>query len=647
MSIDQRSEAPRTNRRLPAAVLWDMDGTLVDTEPYWFQVERQLVESYGGEWPEHQAKAVVGFDLLDAAEYIREHGGVPLEPREIVDIMLDGVIARLRENIPWRPGVRRLLRDLNEAGVPCALVTMSWRRFVDPVVSALPAGTFDAVITGDEVPAGHGKPNATPYLMGAGLCGADPRDCVAIEDSPTGVRSARAAGCRVLGVPNVRSLDAMDGLTIVDSLRGVTIENLAELPEAKPLDTGDRRGFGTGFGFGNDRRLLVIVGCVVVALLLLYFAVFRGGDEEQPPPLPPGAIPTDVWAPYWTLEESLPTLDARLQQTRQVSPFWFGTRSATEIVVDENTPTEAADEFVEEARDSVALFVPSIRDEMPAGAMAAVLADPAARQDHIDTILDFADEIGADGIDLDYEQFAFSDGRETWATTSPNWVTFIQELSTALHDDGRTLTVSIPSIYDPDVTGGDQGYWVYAHGTIAEYVDAIRIMAYDFSVPDPGPIAPLAWVAQAIDGVSKAVPQQYHDKLVLGVPAYGTNWVVSTNGTCPATAEGKTTVNTRNVLELAQLRGATPVYDPTVGEWTFTYDLTVDDGTTSCVQSRVVHWVDSEGAAARADMARRAGWGGVALWALGYDDDELWNALMTATRAPISASTESTVKPTQ
>jgi spore germination protein YaaH len=178
---------------------------------------------------------------------------------------------------------------------------------------------------------------------------------------------------------------------------------------------------------------------------------------------------------------------------------------------------------------------------------------------------------------------------------------------------------------------------VYAPGTIAEYVDAIRIMAYDFSVAEPGPIAPLAWVQQAVDGVSMAVPEQYHGKLVLGVPAYGANWVTSTTGTCPAGAEGKTTVNTRNVLELSARRGATPVYDQTTGEWSFTYDLSVGDTVTSCVQSREVHWVDSEGAAARAEIARRAGWGGVALWALGYDDDETWQSLLNATRNPMSA----------
>ena len=618
----------RTLSQAPAAVLWDMDGTLVDTEPYWMEAERELVEAYGGEWPEEHAKAVVGFDLLDSADYIREHGGVPLEPEAIVDHLLDGVIARLRGNIPWRPGARRLLRELNHAGVPCALVTMSWRRMVDPVVAALAPGSFEAVITGDEGPSGHGKPKPTPYLMAADLCDADPRDCVAIEDSPTGVRSARSAGCRVLGVPNVRSLDGLRGLTIVDSLRDVTMEDLATLPEAQPVPPDETRR-------GLDRRHVVLGGLAVVALLLALLAVLRrdGGDEQLV--LPPGAIPIDVWAPYWTLTESLPSADSRLSQVREVSPFWYGARSATEIAVDENAPADAAEEFVDEARDSVASFVPSIRDEMDAGGMAAVIADPATRQLHVDTILEFADDVGADGIDLDYEQFAFSDGDATWATTSPHWVTFVRELAEALHDEGRTLTVSIPPVYDPAVAGGS-GYWVYAHGTIAEHVDAIRIMAYDYSVAEPGPIAPLAWVAQAVDGVSKAVPEEYHDKLVLGVPAYGANWVTATTGTCPAGAEGKTTVNTRNVLDLSAKRGATPVYDQTTGEWSFTYDLTVGDTATSCVQSRQVHWVDSEGAAARAEIARRAGWAGVALWALGYDDDETWQSLLNATRNPIT-----------
>ncbi len=184
--------------------------------------------------------------------------------------MLDGVIARLRQRIPWRPGARRLLRELNDAGVPCALVTMSWRRFVDPIVAALPPGTFDAVITGDEVPAGQGKPNPTPYLMGAGFCAADPRDCVAIEDSPTGVRSARDAGCRVLGVPNVRS---SSGLEWVDDRRLAARRHDSRTsrhcPRRRHRPTSRRQRT-------HDRRLLVLGGLAVVAVLALAFAAAPG-----------------------------------------------------------------------------------------------------------------------------------------------------------------------------------------------------------------------------------------------------------------------------------------------------------------------------------------------------------------------------------
>jgi spore germination protein YaaH len=191
-------------------------------------------------------------------------------------------------------------------------------------------------------------------------------------------------------------------------------------------------------------------------------------------------------------------------------------------------------------------------------------------------------------------------------------------------------------VYDVATTG-DRGYWVYDHGAIAEYVDALRIMAYDFSTAEPGPIAPLAWVQQVIDGVSLAVPEQYHDKLVLGVPAYGSNWVVTTIGTCPPSAEGRTTITTRSALDLAARRAGTPAYDPVTGEWSFTYSLVVTEGAVSCTQSRVAQWVDSEGIAARVELARRAGWGGVSLWALGYDDDEAWQALVTAARQPLPA----------
>ena len=182
---------------------------------------------------------------------------------------------------------------------------------------------------------------------------------------------------------------------------------------------------------------------------------------------------------------------------------------------------------------------------------------------------------------------------------------------------------------------------MYDHGAIAEHVDAIRIMAYDFSVAEPGPIAPLAWVQRrGRRHLDTRCPPEYHDKLVLGVPSYGTNWAVSTVGECPSTAEGRTERDCPNGG--ASWRPAAAAYrriDAATGEWSFAYSLTVDDGTISCVQNRKVHWVDAEGAAARVEIARRAGWGGVALWALGYEDDEVWQAIVTASRTPLTATT--------
>ena len=201
--------------------------------------------------------------------------------------------------------------------------------------------------------------------------------------------------------------------------------------------------------------------------------------------------------------------------------------------------------------------------------------------------------VDADGIDLDYEQFAFADGRETWAATRPNWVAFVTELADALHADGRTLTVSIPPVYDADETG-DSGYWVYDHGAIAEVRRRIRIMAYDYSIAEPGPIAPLAWVEQAVEGAKKAVADD--SKLVLGVPMYGYNWVIATVGTCPPTAEGRTGVTTRSVDDLIARRRRDAGPRRGVGEWSFTYDLEVTDGTTTCTQTREVHYVDADGA---------------------------------------------------
>lgn len=212
---------------LPRAVLWDMDGTLVDTEPYWMECEFALAEKYDGTWSHEHGLAIVGGDLIDSATYMREHMGIDRTPLQIVEELLDGVVQMVEQEVPWRPGARELLGALREHEIPCALVTMSWRRFVEPVVRALPEGSFDVLVCGDEV--SRGKPHPEPYLRAAELVGHAPEDTLAIEDSPKGAASAAAAGCRVLVVPSHVTVPTGERRVQRETLVGLRPRDLAGL----------------------------------------------------------------------------------------------------------------------------------------------------------------------------------------------------------------------------------------------------------------------------------------------------------------------------------------------------------------------------------------------------------------------------------
>jgi HAD superfamily hydrolase (TIGR01509 family) len=222
---------PRPGLPGVAAVLWDMDGTLVDTEPYWIESEFEIIEEHGGTWSHEHAMNLVGNDLLDSGRYIHEHAGIDLEPSEIVEQLLDRVMARVGRTVPWRPGAAELLADLRGRGVRCALVTMSYRRFVAPILSSLPEGSFEVVVTGDTV--SQGKPHPEPYLKAAAILGVDPAATVAIEDSNTGARSAESAGCTVLVVENHVPVLPGERRVFAETLAGMTADDLpAPLPWA-------------------------------------------------------------------------------------------------------------------------------------------------------------------------------------------------------------------------------------------------------------------------------------------------------------------------------------------------------------------------------------------------------------------------------
>jgi HAD superfamily hydrolase (TIGR01509 family) len=235
LSSDLTDDPSATAAASLAAVLWDMDGTLVDTEPYWLAAERDLVEGAGATWNPAILPHMIGQALEHSAVLLQEWFGLTMPALEIVDTLIDSVITRMAdEGVPWRPGARELLVGVVDAGVPCALVTMSWQRMVDVVLEQLPAGTFATVVTGDAVT--RGKPHPEPYLTAAARLGVDVRRCVAIEDSTPGVASAEAAGARVLAVEAHVPLPPAPGRSRMTTLAGVGVADLARIADGLVVD---------------------------------------------------------------------------------------------------------------------------------------------------------------------------------------------------------------------------------------------------------------------------------------------------------------------------------------------------------------------------------------------------------------------------
>jgi HAD superfamily hydrolase (TIGR01509 family) len=235
--MSRLSRVSASNR--PAAVLWDMDGTIVDTEPYWIDAEHAVVAEAGGQWSEDLAAQLIGQDLYVSAEFIRANSPVSMDAEEIIEALLDRVVDAVARHVPWRPGARELLLDTVAAGIPTALVTMSWTRLVEPIVARLPPGTFDAVASGDVV--AHGKPHPEPYLHAARELGVVPGDCLAIEDSPAGVASATGAGVPTLAVRHLIDIPPTPGALPMESLSGVSAADLGGLHARASEAFGTRR----------------------------------------------------------------------------------------------------------------------------------------------------------------------------------------------------------------------------------------------------------------------------------------------------------------------------------------------------------------------------------------------------------------------
>jgi HAD superfamily hydrolase (TIGR01509 family) len=216
---------------LPAAVLWDLDGTLVDTEPLWRIAEAALVAEHGGRWTYEDGLQLVGTALPDYARVLQEHG-VPLSVDRILDGMVARVLAGQTAGPPWQPGAPELVGELQRAGVPQALVTSSYRCLTVPVVEA--AGAFAVVVPGDEV--ARPKPDPEPYLTAAARLGVDVTRCVVVEDSSKGVAAGLAAGAHVLAVESPADVPEDPRLSRTDSLCHVGLDDLARIAAGEVLE---------------------------------------------------------------------------------------------------------------------------------------------------------------------------------------------------------------------------------------------------------------------------------------------------------------------------------------------------------------------------------------------------------------------------
>lgn len=366
------------------------------------------------------------------------------------------------------------------------------------------------------------------------------------------------------------------------------------------------------------------------------------------------------WVPYWGASRGAATLsDTNASPLySEVSMLWYGTAANGTLPLLGGATSLAS--TVTAARAAGLPVIPTIYDSSPAGTMRTILADPFARANHVQRIVELVMSKGYDGIDIDYEVFAFGDGRSRWAAITPTWVAFVRELSTALHSRGKLLSVTVPPVW----ANGASGYTVYAQAQIAPFVDRLRLMVYDWSVGVPGPISPITWVRSVVAYSSKAVPPA---KLQLGLPAYGRQWATQKVSTevCPDDALGRDSITMREAPGIARTNAVTPTRHSS-GELTFSWDervtgvrttprtppaftptgtpipvlnasgddamqqatrLGVSQVTVSCTVRHVAYHPDETSIRQSAQVALDAGWSGIILWAMGYETTPVYQRL--------------------
>ena len=355
-----------------------------------------------------------------------------------------------------------------------------------------------------------------------------------------------------------------------------------------------------------------------MGLALILFSTVLVAPSAQAEENVPRKILTG-WIPYYSMKTSLPAALNNVDLIKEVMPFWYtlkySAKSKKSSITDLYTPANPSIPMavpLAAMRSANLQIIPTITDGTEKGVLAGLLKTPASRTQVVKTIVDLVRTNNFDGIDIDFEGFAFVDENTTWKSTAPAWVAFIKELSVALRAENKILSVATPYLLDP--AGKQKGYFVYAWAEIASSIDKLRIMTYDYSVAKVGPIGPLAWTERTVQYAISIMPAS---KVFVGVPGYGRSWITAINGVCPSNVAKSVKVGAkaatfvmRDAATLAATYGATPTYDEKSAEVTFSYEQVYNGTTasglaTSCTASRTAWYQDTRSWALRAALVNK------------------------------------------
>ncbi len=327
---------------------------------------------------------------------------------------------------------------------------------------------------------------------------------------------------------------------------------------------------------------------------------------------------------------------------KEVMPFWYTLKSPSLIRDDYSTanPSWPIADTLCLMRKAGLQLIPTITDGTDKLVLSGYLSKADVRTTIVKSIVDLVNKNSFDGIDLDFEGFAFVDSNTTWTKTAPNWVLFVKELSAALHSQQKILSISVPYSFDPVET--QKGYYVYSWAEIASSIDRLRIMTYDYSVAKPGPIGPITWTEKTLKYAISIMPAS---KVFIGLPGYGRDWITSVTGTCPVSAPPGLTAGAKAATfkmnyatTKAAIDQATPVFDEKSSEATYSYTqsfngLSAKGAATSCTVGRTVWYQNERSYQERMNLVAKYRLGGAALWTLGMEDPAATTAIRSVALA--------------